>query len=74
MNIKTASELQAVVADRVRTEPLAKVAKDLSIAEVYALQIANGKRPVSKAVAERMGYKLADNQPKVDKVFITIVK
>jgi hypothetical protein len=72
MGIKTASELQKLVADRVKTESAKAVAKSLNIAEIYAMQIATGARPVSKTVAARMGYRLADRQPKVDKIFVPI--
>jgi hypothetical protein len=70
MEIKRASELQQIIADRLDTEPVSKVAGDLEIAEVYVLQIVSGHRPVSKKVAQRMGYEIYAPE----KLFVPIVE
>lgn len=70
MNIKTSSELRALIAERCKNEPIKDVSKDLGIAEIYALQIVSGHRDVSKNVAKRMGYELYQ-QPKPEKLFIS---
>lgn len=71
MDIKTASELQKVIAGRCASEPIDQVAKWLGVAEVYALQLASGQRTVSKKVAQRMGYELV-KQPKPEKIFVPL--
>jgi hypothetical protein len=73
MNIKTASELQKVLAERCKNEPIGQVAKDIDVAEVYLFQLVSGHRTVSKKVAERMGYKLI-TQPKPEKIFVPIAE
>jgi plasmid maintenance system antidote protein VapI len=71
MNIKTASELQQILATRYATEPIKQIADELGIAEIYLTQIVAGQRSVSKRVAERMGYRIVP-QPKPEKIFMPI--
>lgn len=71
MIIKTNSELQNIIADRIKREPVNMVAADLCIAEIYLSQIISGQRDVSKKVAEKMGYRLYQ-QPKPEKLFVPI--
>ncbi len=68
MSILTNTDLVKQIADRRKSEPITKLLKDLNVAEVYLLQILDGKRPISKKVAERLGYKLVQ-QPKPERLF-----
>ena len=68
MDILTNSQLVKIIADRLKVEPIATVTKDLNAKEVYVLQILAGKRPISKNIAARMGYKPV-SQPKPEKLF-----
>ena len=73
MNIKTNSELQKIIADECRATTMDVVATRLDIAPVYVAQIITGARPVSKQVAERMGYKLVV-VPKPERLFEPIAR
>lgn len=73
MDIKTNSELQKIIADRVRTETLEMVAESLESAPVYIAQIIAGARPVSKKIAGLMGYEIV-RQPKPDRLFVAVAE
>ena len=68
MEILTNSQLVKIIADRIKAEPIQRVTKDLGAKEVYVLQILSGKRPISKKIAARMGYKPVP-QPKPERLF-----
>lgn len=73
MDIKTNSELQKIIADRVRAETLEAVATSLNAAPVYVAQIIAGARPVSKKIAGLMGYEMV-RQPKPDRLFAAVAE
>jgi len=73
MSIVTNTELVKRIAGRHKAEPIGKLCKELKVAEVYLLQILDGKRPISKRVAARLGYKIVP-QPKPERLFQPLEK
>lgn len=71
MIIKTSSELRNIIAEQCEAEGIPAVAKRLGKAEVYVSQVLSRHRDVSKAIAERLGYKIVV-QPKPEKIFVPI--
>ena len=71
MSTKTSTQLRQMLAEMVDAAGMPLVANRTKCAEVYLLQVLNGKRDISKRIAESLGYRIVV-QPKPEKIFLPI--